>query len=54
MPLLKILRFALFVCLGVWINACGSLKVDPPQSKKTPLPPDVASNKYSQTRGMGN
>lgn len=53
MPL-KILRFVLFVCLSLWITACGSLKFDPPQSNKTPLPPDTASNKYSHTRGMGN
>jgi len=48
----KFLRYVFFLCLGLWITACGALKFDTPQSKKTPLPPDTASNKYSQIRGM--
>ena len=42
MPL-KNLRFILFACQSFSITTCGSLKYDPPQSKKLFSPPDTAS-----------
>ena len=47
----KILRYLLPLCLSLMVMGCGSLKVgSPKQDKKTELPPDVASNKYSKKR----
>ena len=53
MPL-KFLRYLLPVCLCLVVMGCGSLKVgSPKQDKKTQLPPDVGSNKYSKKRSEG-
>ncbi|MDG1941185.1 MAG: hypothetical protein P8I54_02320 [Flavobacteriaceae bacterium] len=47
----KILRYLLHLCLSLMVMGCGSLKVgSPKQDKKTELPPDVGSNKYSKKR----
>lgn len=50
MPL-KILRCLIPLCLSLLVMGCGAIKVDQPShQKKTELPPDVASNKYSKKR----
>ena len=53
MPL-KFLRYLLPVGLCLVVMGCGSLKVGSPKlDKKTQLPPDVGSNKYSKKRSEG-
>ena len=48
----KIFRVFLPIVLSLMLVGCGALKVDSPnQQKKTELPPDVGSNKYSKKRG---
>lgn len=48
---LKISRILLPIVLSLMVMSCGALKVDQPnQKKKTELPPDVGSNKYSKKR----
>ena len=47
----KIFRVLLPIVLSLMLVGCGALKVDSPnQQKKTELPPDVGSNKYSKKR----
>lgn len=48
---LKISRVLIAIVLSLMVMSCGTLKIDQPsQKKKTELPPDVGSNKYSKKR----
>ena len=52
MPL-KNLRFILFACQSFSITTRGSLKYDPPQSKKLFSPPRIQHLKILPNKGYG-
>lgn len=51
---IKMFLYLLPLCLSLMVMGCGSLKAgSSKQDKKTQLPPDVGSNKYSKKRSEG-